>query len=62
MTLNLKIKNNNTSTYACKIERQGSVVARLQPQDEQDVSMWDGAPLTITEEPAAAAQASETKA
>lgn len=51
MTLNLKIKNDNTSTYAAKIERQGSVVARLQPQQEQDVTMWEGAPLTITEEP-----------
>lgn len=62
MTLNLKIKNNNTATYACKIERQGSVVARLQPQEEDTVSMWDGAPLTITEEPAAAQPASEPKA
>lgn len=57
MTLSLKIKNTNTADYAVAISRQGSVVARLQPLEEQTVHTWEGAPLTLTEESAAAVAA-----
>lgn len=55
MTLNLKIKNTNTAAYAATVLRQGSVALRLQPGEEGEVSLWDDAPLTVLEEPAAAA-------
>jgi len=61
MTLNLKIKNTNSTTYAASVSRQGSVVLRLQPGEEGEVSLWDDAPLAIVEEPAAATPSSEPK-
>ncbi len=54
MTLTLKIKNTNSATYAAAVLRHESVVLRLQPGEEGDVSLWDDAPLSIIEEPAAA--------
>lgn len=57
MTLSLKIKNTNSGTYAARIERNGATVAVLQPLEEETVTMWDGATLTIIEQPAAAVQA-----
>jgi hypothetical protein len=59
MTLSLRIKNTNTSTFAARIERNGSIVALLQPQEEAEVALWDGTPLHVVEEPAAAQKASE---
>ncbi len=59
MTLSIKIKNVNQANYAARVERDGSVVARLQPQEEAEVTLWDHAPLTITEEPAAVVKAAE---
>jgi hypothetical protein len=61
MTLTLKIRNTNSATYAAAVHRHGSVVLRLQPGEEGEVSLWDDAPLDIVEEPAAAAPNTEAE-
>ncbi len=59
MTLSIRIKNTGPSAYAARVERDGSTVALLQPQEETEVTLWDGSPLSVVEEPAAAQKASE---
>lgn len=61
MTLTLRIKNTNSATYAAAVHRDDSVVLRLQPGEEGDVSLWDGTPLSIVEEAAAAVPAEPTE-
>lgn len=53
MTLTLRIKNTDAGAHAAIVTRDGEQKARIEPGKEFEVTLWEGAPLTVTETAAA---------